>query len=52
VGDPPAGDVIKLRGRDDHRLRVGDWRIILRLDEQARIVRVLRVLPRGRAYER
>ena len=50
VDDPPAGDVIKLQGRDEHRLRVGDWRVLLRLDRDQRTVYVLRVLPRGRAY--
>jgi mRNA interferase RelE/StbE len=50
VGDPPAGDVVKLAGSDDEwRLRVGDWRVrFTRNDEQ--LVQVLRVLPRGRAY--
>ena len=52
VGDPPVGDVIKLQGRPEHRLRVGDWRVILRLDNAQRTIHVLRVLPRGRAYER
>ena len=50
VGDPPAGNLIKLRGRPDSRLRVGDWRVLLRLDRDQRTVVVLRVLPRGRAY--
>jgi mRNA interferase RelE/StbE len=50
VADPPAGDVIKLAGRDEHRLRVGDWRALLRLAPEERTVYVLRVLPRGRAY--
>lgn len=52
VASPPAGDVIKLQGRDEHRLRVGDWRVIVRLDREQRTIHVLRVLPRGRAYER
>jgi mRNA interferase RelE/StbE len=29
VGDPPTGDVVKLQGRDEHRLRVGDWRVLI-----------------------
>jgi len=36
VVDPPAGDVIKLQGRPEHRLRVGDWRVIMRLDHAQR----------------
>ncbi|MCA1677782.1 MAG: hypothetical protein LC777_01945 [Actinobacteria bacterium] len=34
------------------RLRVGDWRVILELDESHRTIVVVRVLPRGRAYDR
>ena len=52
IADPPTGDVIKLQGRPEYRLRVGDWRVILRLDDAQRTIHVLRVLPRGRAYER
>jgi mRNA interferase RelE/StbE len=50
VGDPPAGDVVKLAGREEWRLRVGDWRVRMRFDALQRTVIVLRVLPRGRAY--
>jgi mRNA interferase RelE/StbE len=52
VADPPVGDVIKLTGQSEHRLRVGGWRVIMRLDPEQQTVYVLRVLPRGRAYER
>jgi mRNA-degrading endonuclease RelE of RelBE toxin-antitoxin system len=58
------GDVRRLQGADDElRLRVGDWRVRLtnRIQErpaappatgavQVRVITVLRVLPRGRAY--
>jgi mRNA interferase RelE/StbE len=50
VGDPPVGDVKKLAGPDAHRLRIGDWRARIRLDHDARVIVVTRVLPRGRAY--
>ena len=50
VADPPAGDVVKLTGSEEWRLRVGDWRVRFGLDRAARTVVVLRVLPRGRAY--
>ncbi len=43
---------MRLHGSDELRLRVGDWRVRLRLDAQAEVVVVLRVLPRGRAYDR
>jgi mRNA interferase RelE/StbE len=50
VGDQPTGDVIRLKGSDEWRLRVGDWRVLFRRDPAARVILVLRVLPRGRAY--
>lgn len=50
--DDPVGDVRRLTGRPESRLRVGDWRVLFVRDDQRRAVRVLRVLPRGRAYDR
>jgi mRNA interferase RelE/StbE len=51
-----AGDavgVIRLRGADAaYRLRVGDWRVIFRRLDGELIILVVRVLPRGRAYDR
>ena len=44
-----AGDVRKL-STGDWRLRVGDWRVRFERDDDARVIVVLRVLPRGRAY--
>ena len=40
----------RLTGRPETRLRVGDWRVLLTLDPEARTIVVLRILPRGRAY--
>lgn len=49
--DPRAGDVRKLSGSSDQwRLRVGDWRVRFTRDESRKLISVLRVLPRGRAY--
>jgi mRNA interferase RelE/StbE len=45
-------DLLRLQGSDEWRLRVGDWRVRLRLDFEARTVVVVRILPRGRAYDR
>lgn len=50
VGEPPSGDVVKLSGSEEWRLRVGDWRVRFEGDPSARVIYVLRVLPRGRAY--
>lgn len=45
------GDVIKLHGRgNEWRLRVGDWRVVLEIDNEASIVYVIRVLHRREAY--
>ena len=43
-------DLEPITGTRFHRLRVGDWRAILDLTEP-RIVRVLKVKPRGGAYK-
>jgi mRNA-degrading endonuclease RelE of RelBE toxin-antitoxin system len=51
--DPDAGiGLRKLSGRAEHRLRVGERRVILELDHASRKITVNRVLPRGRAYRR
>jgi mRNA interferase RelE/StbE len=47
--DPPVGDVVKLTGSEEWRLRVGDWRVRFARDDAGTII-VTRVLPRGRAY--
>jgi mRNA interferase RelE/StbE len=46
------GDVTKLTDVNppEYRLRVGDWRVRYGFDPAARVLTVLRVLPRGDAY--
>jgi mRNA interferase RelE/StbE len=45
------GNVARLQGSEtEWRLRVGDWRVRFVYDYQASVIRVVRVLPRGRAY--
>jgi mRNA interferase RelE/StbE len=53
IGALPKGDVKLLRGAERlWRLRVGEWRVIFdRLDTE-RVIDVLAVRPRGRAYDR
>ena len=42
-----------LKGRPgEWRLRVGDWRAIIRLNQEDRIIVVTAVKPRGSAYDR
>lgn len=50
VENPAEAQLVRLQGSDELRLRVGDWRVRLRLDSATRTIVVLRVLPRGRAY--
>lgn len=50
MSEEPAGDVTRLKGRHEWRLRVGDWRVLFRRDAEVQTIEVLRVLPRGRAY--
>ncbi len=50
--DRRDSDVRPLRGRSGFRLRVGEMRIIFERDDDARIIDVLRIAPRGQAYKR
>ena len=52
VSDPRSADLRKLKGRPESRLRVGDWRVILELDVDERVVIIERILPHARAYGR
>jgi mRNA interferase RelE/StbE len=47
VADPFSGDVKRLRGFEGWRRRVGDWRILYKLDEHDRIIVVTAVKRRG-----
>ena len=51
AADTPTGDVRPLTGRaGEVRLRVGDWRVRFTLDHEARVLMVLRVVHRSKAY--
>ena len=45
-------DVRPLGGRPGFRLRVGEVRIIFERDDDARVIDVLRIAPRGQVYRR
>lgn len=45
-----ARQLRKLTSAPEWRLRVGDWRALMLLDEHERAIQVTRVLPRSRAY--
>ncbi|MDA1190187.1 MAG: type II toxin-antitoxin system RelE/ParE family toxin [Candidatus Poribacteria bacterium] len=46
------GDVIQLHGRDpeEHRLRVGGWRVLFWWKKSERLMRIRRIAPRGDVY--
>ena len=46
----PAGDIKKLRGGSEFRLRIGDYRVLFRIEDDIIIIRD--VLPRGEAYKK
>jgi mRNA interferase RelE/StbE len=47
-----TGDIKRLQGSHEYRLRVGDWRVRFEREDQQLMITVVRVLPRGRAYDR
>jgi mRNA interferase RelE/StbE len=47
----PNNNVKALKGRPGYRLRVGDWRVIYKLEHNRLIIFVLEIGPRGTVYE-
>lgn len=47
-----TGDVKRLQGSHEYRLRVGDWRVRFERQDRQLVIVIVRVLPRGRAYDR
>lgn len=45
----PAG-VKKLIAREGYRIRVGDYRILFTIDDEAQVVTIYRVMSRGEVY--
>ena len=52
AGDPRPASVVKLAGRDDYRVRVGDYRIVYAVDDAERVVLVARIAHRREVYRR
>lgn len=49
--DPRPPGCVKLAGHETlYRLRVGDWRIVYAIEDDALIVLVIEIAPRGDAY--
>jgi mRNA interferase RelE/StbE len=50
---PDSGDIKKLKGRiDTYRLRIGNYRILYKIDDAERLITVIRVGVRGSVYMR
>lgn len=49
---PRPSGVVKLAGRDDYRVRVGDRRIVYAIDDENSVVIIARVAHRREAYRR
>lgn len=47
----PRPDVSKLKDRPEHRLRIGDYRVLLDMDERENEITVLSIRRRGNAYK-
>ena len=41
----------KLQSRDGYRLRVGDWRVIYKIQSEELMIMVLKVASRGEVYK-
>jgi len=50
--EPRPQGAIKLAGRDDFRIRVGDHRIVYAIDDKRRFVIVARIAHRREVYRR
>jgi mRNA interferase RelE/StbE len=53
ASDPfaPNNNVRKLTSHPGYRLRVGDWRVVYLIHGRALLIVVVRIAPRGEAYQ-
>jgi len=52
AADPmaPNNNIKKLTNHPGYRLRVGDWRVVYTIHEQALLIAIVRIAPRGDVY--
>jgi mRNA interferase RelE/StbE len=50
ASEPRPAGCRKLTDREEYRIRVGDYRILYTIDDDSRIVEVVAIVPRDRAY--
>ncbi|MBI5657676.1 MAG: type II toxin-antitoxin system RelE/ParE family toxin [Geobacter sp.] len=53
AADPmaPNNNVKKLTNHPGYRLRVGDWRVVYMIHEQALLIAIVRIAPIGEVYQ-
>ncbi|MBR4195271.1 MAG: type II toxin-antitoxin system RelE/ParE family toxin [Synergistaceae bacterium] len=49
---PEQMDIKPLTGRGEYRLRVGDWRFIMKINEDEKIIRLRSLGSRGDVYKK
>ncbi len=49
--DPSRSDLKPLKGRSGWRLRVGNYRVLLQVDEEAKLFVITGIGPRGDVYK-
>jgi mRNA interferase RelE/StbE len=49
--NPRPSGVKKLTAREGYRVRVGDYRILYRIDDNERVVVIYRIMGRGDVYK-
>jgi mRNA interferase RelE/StbE len=47
----PNNNIKKLTNHPGYRLRIGDWRVVYTIHEQALLIAVVRIAPRGDVYK-
>lgn len=52
AAEPRPLGAVRLAGRDDYWIRVGDYRIVYAIDDEARLVLVARIAYRREVYRR
>jgi mRNA interferase RelE/StbE len=52
ANDPRPAGTTKLAGRDDYRIRVGDYRVVYAVDDDEHLVLIARIAHRREVYRR
>jgi mRNA interferase RelE/StbE len=52
AGDPRPSGCLKLKGREGWRIRVGNYRVLYRIDDQQQIITVVHIGHRRDAYDK